>query len=272
MPAFAQFRMFELCAQHGATVILDGQGADEITAGYQYHQRAFIKDRLLHGQPLAMLSELRAIARRDAALAAGLFADYFVASLPAAAAAVCRGSPMAACARTQRNSLSRAAITDAIVRWSTGMLYFDVRWGNVKIVLGYGDRNAMAHSVEARVPYFDRAFVELLFSLPDSFKIGDGDRKRLLRDIARRHVPPEITERSDRMGFGTPDEEMIRGPLRDTIAEAVNDPAFRAAGWVDASEASRFLLDFHKGAHQDFRAVWRLFVLSRWARRLSVSN
>src|SRR5207237_7708413 len=102
----------------------------------------------------------------------------------------------------------------------------------------------MAHSIEALVPYFDRAFVELLFSLPDAYKIGNGDRKRLLRDIARRRLPPEITERSDRLGFGTPDEEMIRGPLRDVIADAVNDADFRAAEWAVPSGASRFLLDF----------------------------
>ena len=150
-------------------------------------------------------------------------------------------------------------------------LYFDVHWGNVKIVLGYGDRNAMAHSIEARVPYFDRAFVELLFSLPDTFKIGNGDRKRALRDVARRYVPPEITERADRMGYGTPDEAMIRGPLSEVIAEAVNDPGFRAAGWIVPEETDRFLLDFRDGRHNDFRAIWRLFVLSRWARRFSLT-
>src|SRR5262249_31935029 len=130
----------------------------------------------------------------------------------------------------------------------------------------------MAHSVEARVPYFDRAFVELLFSLPDTYKIGSGDRKRLLRDVARRYVPPEVTERGDRMGFGTPDGEMIRGPLRDTVAEAINDPAFRTAGWINAPDASRFLLDFYKGVHHDYRAIWRLFVLSRWARRFALTE
>jgi asparagine synthase (glutamine-hydrolysing) len=270
MPAFAQFRVFELCARHGATVVLDGQGSDEITAGYQYHQRAFMKERLLNGQPLAMLSELRAVARRDRRSAVGLFGEYFVRPY------LRRRSPLLWV--TNGGSHDDAAeFTFAANDYGQDrllvnrMLYFDVRWGNVKIVLGYCDRNAMAHSVEARVPYFDRAFVELLFSLPDTYKIGHGDRKRLLRDIARRHVPSEITERGDRMGFGTPDEEMIRGPMHDVIVEAVNDSAFRAAEWIDASEATRFLLDFHKGAHNDYRSVWRLFVLSRWARRFSVT-
>ena len=60
-----------------------------------------------------------------------------------------------------------------------------------------------------------------------TFKIGNGDRKRALRDVARRYVPPEITERPTGMGFGTPDEEMIRGPLSQVVADAVNDTAFR---------------------------------------------
>jgi len=270
MPAFAQFRVFELCAQHGATVVLDGQGSDEITAGYQYHQRAFLKDRLLHGRLPAMLSELRAVAGRDRRSAVGLFADYFIRPYLRRRPAlpwIANGGAHAEAGEFAFAAQDYGHDSSLVNR----LLYFDVRWGNVKIVLGYSDRNAMAHSVEARVPYFDRAFVELLFSLPDTYKIGNGDRKRLLRDIARRYVPSEITERADRMGFGTPDEDMIRGPMRDVILEAVNDRAFHAAMWVIAPEASRFLLGFYDGSHQDYRAVWRLFVLSRWARRFSVS-
>jgi asparagine synthase (glutamine-hydrolysing) len=269
MPAFAQFRVFELCAQHGATVVLDGQGSDEITAGYPYHQRAFIKQRMLRGEALGMIRELRAIARREGRTAAGVFADFFIrprlqrrTSYQWIEGGVPRANP----------AEFEFALTDygRDPQLVNRQLYFDVRWGNVKIVLGYGDRNAMAHSIEARVPYFDRAFVEYLFSLPDIYKIGAGDRKRILRDIARRYVPAEITERADRMGYGTPDEPMIRGPMRDVIAEAVNDAAFGSTGWVDAQGARRFLLDFQRGVHQDYRAVWRLFALCRWARRFSI--
>ena len=170
----------------------------------------FVKDRLLHGRPLSAYSELRAIAKRERRSAGGLFYEQFVAprfrtrpSFPWIADGGERGGSREAAFARQDVGRDRSLVNR--------QLYFDVRWGNVKIVLGYGDRNAMAHSIESRVPYFDRTFVELWFSLPDDFKIGNGDRKRALRDVARRYVPPEITERADRMGFGTPDEEMIRG-------------------------------------------------------------
>jgi asparagine synthase (glutamine-hydrolysing) len=270
MPAFAQYRMFEFCAKHGATVILDGQGADEITGGYGYHQRAFIKERLLRRQLLAAWSELRAIARRERRSAVLVFFDFFLRPYT-------RRRPQfpwiaEAGPRTSDPDFAHArADYGRDISLVNRQLYFDVRWGNVKIVLGYGDRNAMAHSIEARVPYFDRTFVELLFSLPDTFKIGHGDRKRALRDVARHYVPPVITERADRMGYGTPDEAMIRGPLSQVIADAVNDAAFRDVGWIVPEETDRFLLDFREGRHNDFRAIWRLFALSRWARRFSVA-
>ena len=269
MPAFAQFRLFELCAQEGAIVVLDGQGSDEITGGYAYYQRAFVRERLLGRHSLEALSELSAIAQREHRSGLALFADYFI--RPRLQRRRRPGWISDGGARANEAEIAHARRDYGRDRSAVNrQLYFDVCWGNVKIVLGYGDRNAMAHSVEARVPYFDRAFVELLFSLPDTYKIGNGDRKRILRDIARRYVPAEITERGDRMGFGTPDEAMIRSPLRDTIAEAVNDPAFRSAGWVDAPGATGFLLDFQRGGQSDYRAVWRLYALSRWASRFGV--
>lgn len=269
MPAFAQFRVFELCRAHGATVILDGQGADEIVAGYPYHQQAFVKDRLRRHRYAEAWRELHAIGRREGTGAARVLANYFV--LPRLRR---RPAPLPwvrpAPARIDAAEFAQAAADrgrdESLVN---RQLHFDVRWGNVKIVLGYGDRNAMAHSIECRVPYFDRAFVELAFSLPDTCKIGRGDRKRVLRDIARRHaVPREITERADRMGFGTPDDAMLRAPLRGWVDAALAD----AAPWIDLPAARRFVADFHAGRHDDHRALWRMAVLGRWARRFGVAG
>jgi asparagine synthase (glutamine-hydrolysing) len=270
MPAFAQYRVFELCRRHDATVVLDGQGADEIAGGYQYHQRAQVKDLVLRGHPFAGLRELAAIAHRDRIAAPRLFAQYFLSryyrsrtQLPW----IAPGGPRANAAEFATARAGYGHDGELVNR----LLHYDVRWGNAKIILGYGDRNAMAHAIEARVPYFDRAFVEFIFSLPARYKVANGARKRILRDVARRYIPPLITERPDRMGFGTPDEAMLRGPLLPLIREAVDDATFRKAGWVDAAGAARFVDGLETGEHNDYRAVWRLFMLSRWAARFGVS-
>jgi asparagine synthase (glutamine-hydrolysing) len=146
-------------------------------------------------------------------------------------------------------------------------LFRDVKWGNAKVVLGLTDRTSMAHSIEARVPFFDLRLMQLAYSLPDHFKVGRGERKRILRDVARRFLPPAVTERKDRMGFGTPDRDMIRGALWPEMEErirAADGPMFSAA-------LPRFIDDFRSGAHDDFRAVWRIYALTRWAAEFGVT-
>jgi asparagine synthase (glutamine-hydrolysing) len=144
-----------------------------------------------------------------------------------------------------------------------------VKWGNVKIILGYTDRVSMASSIEARVPFLDRALVELAFSLPDYFKAGGGQRKRVLRDVARRYLPADVTERKDRMGFGTPDEQFIRGamwPDVDARIRSIGNASMFAPGAI-----ARFVDDFAAQKHNDVRAIWRIYALARWAEEFGVA-
>lgn len=144
-------------------------------------------------------------------------------------------------------------------------LYYDVRWGNVKIILGYADRNAMAHSIEARVPFFDRALVELAFTLPNHHKVARGDRKRILRDAARQKLPSEVTERGDRMGFRTPDGPLIDGPLHELMQTTLHDARFASQPFFDHPGYELLLRDLGRHRMRDPRALWRLFTLSLWA-------
>jgi len=148
-------------------------------------------------------------------------------------------------------------------------LFFDLTFGNAKLVLTYTDKTAMAHSVEARVPYFDRRLVELAFSLPDEYKVGGGERKRILRDVARRTVPSAITERADRMGFGMPDASLLRGDMWPAVRETISDGADFDA-WVDPARMRDFVDGFGRGTHEDSRAIWRLYALSLWRREFHV--
>ena len=66
------------------------------------------------------------------------------------------------------------------------------------------DRNSMAHSVEARVPFTDYRLVDYVFSLPGIYKIHDGWTKWLLRLATKDLLPEEIVWRKDKLGFATP--------------------------------------------------------------------
>jgi asparagine synthase (glutamine-hydrolysing) len=269
LPALAQYRTFQLCREHGVTVVLDGQGADEVLGGYPYHQRMLLVDRLRRGRLRDMGRELFAIGRRERVSRLRLLGAMALPPLrsrlrrrPGWLAADGAG---ARAEETRRARADRGRDASALNR----QLYWDVRWGNVKIVLGYTDRNAMAHSVEARVPYFDRALVEYAFSLPDHFKVGDGQRKRILRDTVRDLLPAEVTERPDRMGFALPAREMIRALLPDARA-ALADTRLLHSPWVERGATERMLAHFEAGEGGAADAAWRLFALAVWAREFDV--
>jgi asparagine synthase (glutamine-hydrolysing) len=268
LPAVAQYRVFQLCRERGATVVLDGQGADEIFAGYEYHQRALLLDRLRKGRLREFLRELRAIEQRqlvgDAAVVAGYVLRPVLRALrPGYGWLVPEYGGRAGAAR--RPAVGESTDPSLVNR----RLHYDVRWGNAKLMLGYSDKNAMAHSVEARVPYFDRKLVEFAFSLPDTFKVGHGERKRILRDVARDRVPPEITERRDRMGFALPDAELIRG-MWPAVRARIDEDGFRRQPCVRPAALRRFLDDFERSRHPDARAVWRLYALAVWVAEFDV--
>jgi asparagine synthase (glutamine-hydrolysing) len=265
LPALAQYRVFELCRAHGVTVVLDGQGADEILAGYAYHQRELVFDRLLHARVRDAHTEMAAIAGRQGGSARAVFNAFFL--KPAAARLRARPPAWLAPDYGASHPLRRRMLAEIDTSRDPSRLnrrlHFDVKWGNAKIILGYGDRSAMAHSVEARVPYFDRRLVEFAFSLPDGYKVGRGDRKRILRDVARARLPPEITERGDRAGFAVPELTLMRG-LWPRSREHVLDGGLLAEGCLLPRGVQRLARDFEQGVDAAARPLWRLYALALW--------
>ena len=265
LPALAQFRVFQLCRQKGMTVIFDGQGADEMLAGYPYHQRIAVTDDLRHGRFGRGVGELQTISTRTGRSRLALLGEYY-------------GRPLWNRVRRTKKTWwqpsygsdqPRSRPTDWSIDESAlnRRLYHDVRWGNVKTILMYADRNAMQHSIEARVPFFDRELVELIFSLPARFKAGDGQRKRILRDYARTHgVPPAITERVDRMGFATPDQPLLLSPAtKDVALNALTDAPFMRAPFVSRARLDSMIRGYRSGTYQgDYRSLFRAVSLSLW--------
>jgi asparagine synthase (glutamine-hydrolysing) len=269
MAALAQYRAFQLAREHGVTVVLDGQGADEVFGGYPGHQRIFVRDRIVRGRVLEALRDVRAMAAQRERPFLPFLAEYV-------GIGVTRRFPadhghLDAALGSEPDEEETAAARDFGRDPSpvNRELYHSVRWGNVRIVLPYSDKNAMAHSVEARVPYFDRSLVELAFSLPDHFKVGGGQRKRLLRDAGRRRLPRDVTERKDKTGFATGEHDWLKREMWPQVQAAVESGALESA-FFRPGGAARFVADFAGGRHGDFRAVWRLCAFANWAAAFEV--
>jgi len=268
LAALAQYRVFQICREQGVTVVLDGQGADEILAGYPYHQRALLVDRARHGRLREFARELRALERTHSVSTLAVARDFVLRPALRRAAAkngfLAPGFGAEGASPEMAKALSDRGRDRSLVNQR---LHYDVRWGNAKLVLDYGDKNAMAHSVEARVPYFDRALVEFAFSLPDGYKVDGSQRKRILRDVARSLLPASVTERPERLGFAVPEGPLLE-PMWPRMREAIGDADFAASPCFERGRLRKFLDGFDPSRGADRHGAWRLYALALWTREM----
>jgi asparagine synthase (glutamine-hydrolysing) len=202
-----------LAKQHGVTVMLDGQGADEYLAGYAHYPALVLSSFARAGEWRAWHRERRAtrnvIGVDPVPPRAAL--RYWLSSLGARNGAT---SSLAIDAERDASFVAsdlRAQFAgeeprrlqmdgDPLKR----RLYADLLHGHLQELLRYADRNSMAFSREARLPFLDHRLVELCLSLPSTMLFHDGRSKRVLRDAMRGTVPAEILERRDKVGFMSP--------------------------------------------------------------------
>jgi asparagine synthase (glutamine-hydrolysing) len=128
------------------------------------------------------------------------------------------------------------------------------------------DRAAMAVSLESRVPYLDRAVVELAWRLPLAVKLHGGVTKWIVRQVLHRFVPPALVERP-KMGFGLTLGSWLRGPLRPW-AEALLDERRLSRGGVLRPEPIRRAWQLHTSGRRDLGyELWDVLILQAWLDR-----
>ena len=224
--AFAQFKVFELAKHQQVTVLLDGQGADEILAGYHkyykwYWQELFQKRKLIRSGEIAAARKLGIEENFD-------IKNIVAALLPDLASVILEKQYLAHA--LQHPDLTRefvklqskeAYYTTPALANLNGVLYFNTFVHGLGELLRYADRNSMAHGREVRLPFLSHELVEFVFSLPSHFKIRQGWTKWLLRQSMKEKLPTEIVWRKDKIGFEPPQKEWMQNVrIGEMIQEA----------------------------------------------------
>jgi asparagine synthase (glutamine-hydrolysing) len=264
-----QFLAYETAGRQGLRIVLDGQGSDELFAGYPRHQTLALFDRLRRGAVIGVLLELATLARHDP----GFFKETWrlriaprLARLFGIERKIRRPDFLRRIDTAQAEPAQQFGGGSALTR----SLMTDVCTYNLKSTLAFTDRNSMAHSIEARVPYVDQRIVEYAFSLPDQYKIGGGERKHILRTVARKLLPPLIVNRVDRVGFGAPIQRWVSNDLRDELRTLADSPAFAPSGLIDRIGLRNYVAAFLAGEHHDAATLWRIYAVDRWSMAYSV--
>ncbi len=219
---YAQYKVYELAKQHGIKVVLDGQGADEVLAGYSKYIQWFLQDLYTGKQNNQLEQESKNLNSIFS------FKNKLAAKFPSwAAIQLERKSYKKQKMQPDLNRefikehISHRSIYKPIVKNLNDILYDDMFSGNLEELLRNADRNAMAHGIEVRLPFLSHELVEFVFSLPSSFKMHNGFSKYLLRETMSEVLPDEIVWRKDKIGFEPPQQQWMQNKqLQEKITEA----------------------------------------------------
>jgi asparagine synthase (glutamine-hydrolysing) len=275
---YAQQRVFRLAREAGITVMLDGQGADEMLGGYRWYLAARLASLTRQGRWVEASRFLARVARLPGsggafrlllqaggllfppvckALALRLAGQDLMPHWLSAAWFETRGvRPSPSHGRAMRDVL-REQLHHTLVESSLPML------------LRYEDRNSMACSIESRVPFLTTPLVSFILRLPEEYLIApDGTSKDVFRRAMRGIVPDAVLDRRDKIGFATPEQRWLtalRPWVERTLDSAERVPALNPGGmrreWQAVLQGRRKF---------DFR-IWRWVNLIRWAERRDVS-
>ena len=138
-------------------------------------------------------------------------------------------------------------------------------------VLTLTDRLSMWHSLELRVPFLDRALVELAWTLPDRMLINGREQKLVLRRIAERLLPKSVL-RHRKQGFEAPMGSWLRGPLLALFDEYVNRATVVATGLLDWSTIATLREDHVAGRHKNSKVLFSLLMFMAWYRQASLGE
>jgi asparagine synthase (glutamine-hydrolysing) len=144
------------------------------------------------------------------------------------------------------------------------MLYLDTwHWLAANLLLR-GDRMTMAHSLELRCPFLDYRLAEFAAQrLPQRFKIRGGSGKWILKQVARDLLPPEVLARR-KWGFRVPTDEWFRGPLRKVLEGTLLSSRALSRGYFRESTL-RAMIDAHVSGRTNLdKQLWILFQLELW--------
>ncbi|HXC07056.1 MAG TPA: asparagine synthase (glutamine-hydrolyzing) [Bacteroidia bacterium] len=230
---YAQFRVMRLVQEQGIKVILDGQGGDELFAGYTPYYTRYVGDMLRHfrlGAASSAIHKAGPFPGNILSLGKSHLKNNLLHHLPASVQMKITRSYFKDMDYLDPSLLNLYADekrkkSDARSSSLNGLLKKEFVNTRLKLYLKCEDRSSMWHSVESRTPFADdHPLIEYIFNIPGSYKIHEGTFKYLLRESMKKYIPAPILERTDKMGYNTPNNEWVtrmKGDLKDYFTDSL---------------------------------------------------
>jgi asparagine synthase (glutamine-hydrolysing) len=257
---FAQWSVFKKIHETRLKVVLDGQGSDEILLGYFSFFPFFLKRKLLN--PISFINEyIKGILTSQLGIVK-FTENLFYFNLPF----IRYKHVKIESGRLLNNNFISSKDRKHVFYQVTGAKNLKANrlsnlWNiSLPSLLRYEDKNSMAFSVEARLPFLDHRLVELIFSIPYDLLIRDGWTKYILRQSIKDKIPEDIRMRKGKLAFSVPQKRWFK-EMKRSMMDVFNENC-RSHQYVNREKAIQAL---KTGKYPD-KLLFRVFALEKWMR------
>ncbi len=245
-----------------ARVVLEGQGADELLAGYpQRYTAPYLRAELgtlrpwnLHHRLPRMISAFKLLNNTRPQL-------LRIRTTPRSASV----PPILSASLDDREHTNTNLAPPPYSDPLTNALYSDHALGLLPELLHFGDAISMGHSVESRLPFLDHRLVEFVFGLPFDDKMRGAETKHIMRRAFAEDLPQGILSRRDKVGFATPFEQWVN-PHTGELCKLLNSQRMSARGIFDPEGLRHHVSRFEADGSGTNR-IFRCSALELWFRR-----
>lgn len=276
--AVALYQLSRLAKQH-VTVILSGEGGDEILAGYPLHQimpKVNQLAKLTRSLPKPVIRIVaKILSHHEKATKYWDWANQPLAdryqSISNDVTLGIKKKMYKSQELMKANDENSQYFSELFDHMSQGsdlrrMTYVDIKTWLPDDLLVKADKMTMAASLELRVPFLDHELVEFSTALPDQFRLNGSQGKFLLKKFAEKLLPEKIIYRKKK-GFPVPIAAWFRGQLFDKTREILLDDTTLSRGYFHAEYIDNLLLQ-HKSGKQDLsRRIFTLLNIELWHRK-----
>lgn len=246
---YAQYKVMQM-AHKKVTVVLDGQGADEMMAGYLPYYFVYLRQLLDEKKYLKLfvesLSSMDVIKRFVAA--------KFEHAIPV--------NPLLGKSFFDKHKGEKFFVENRNLK---KRLIEDIFSNSLQSLLRYEDKNAMRFSIEGRVPFLDFNLMKMIFSMPDKAIIKNGWNKYVLRQATKDLLPPLINLRRNKIGFTTPENEWFL-KMKNRIYTVFSSEKFGKRKYFNQAAVLEAFQKFIEGRTSDSMVFWRILNLELWLR------
>ena len=226
---YTQYAVYELARQNDVTVLLDGQGADEVLAGYKKYTHWYLQQLVLEN-PKLLFHELKQFKANHFIQQNWNYKNFLSALMPNTTARQLaqRNTDLLSNQSLLNKDFVNAnsdikSLDKPVVKHLNDLLYYNTFQFGLEELLRYADRNSMANGVEVRLPFLSHRLVEFTMNLHESFKMKDGYSKWILRQSVKNILAENIVYRTDKIGFEPPQQQWMQDKgVKELVMHAKN--------------------------------------------------